>query len=73
MGVPDLDTFGRALSLWWLWQEWGDDPKPWEGTEVPYSDIDRLLLNSSTIVTIDMATKRVSSTTAGWRARHLDI
>jgi hypothetical protein len=19
MGVLDLDTFGRALSLWWLW------------------------------------------------------
>ena len=52
MGVPDLDKFGRALRLRWLWQEWGDDPKPWVGTDVPCNNIDRLLFNASTRVTI---------------------
>jgi hypothetical protein len=51
MGVSNLDRLGRALRLRWLWQEWGDDPKPWVGTEVPCNDTDRLLFNS-TIVTI---------------------
>jgi len=51
-GVPDLDRFGRALRLRWLWQEWVDDAKPWVGTIVPCNDIDRLLFNSSTTVTI---------------------
>ena len=57
MGVPDLDRFGRALRLRWLWQEWGDDPKPWVGTEVPCNDTDRLLFNSSTTITIGNGNK----------------
>jgi hypothetical protein len=52
MGVPDLERFGRALCLHWLWQEWTDDSKPWVGTEVPCKDIDRLLFNASTTITI---------------------
>jgi hypothetical protein len=28
LGVLDLEKFGRALSLRWLWQEWSDDSKP---------------------------------------------
>jgi hypothetical protein len=52
MGVPDLDRFGRALRLRWLWQEWGDDPKPWVGTNMSCNDMDRLLFNASTRVTI---------------------
>jgi hypothetical protein len=52
MGVPDLERFGRALHLRWLWQEWTDDCKPWVGTEVPCKDIDRLLFNASTTITI---------------------
>ena len=57
MGVPDLDRFGRALRLRWLWQEWGDNPKPWVGTEVPCNDTDRLLFNSSTTITIGNGNK----------------
>ena len=52
MGVLDLDRFGRALCHRWLWQEWGDDPKPWVGTDMPCNDMDRLLFNASTRVTI---------------------
>ena len=29
MGVPDLERFGRALRLRWLWQEWTYDFNPW--------------------------------------------
>ena len=43
---------GRALRLRWLWQEWGDDPKPWVGMDVPCNNMDRLLFNASTRVTI---------------------
>ena len=52
MGVLDLDRFGRAPRLRWLWQEWGDDPKPWVGTDMPCNDMDCLLFNASTRVTI---------------------
>jgi hypothetical protein len=46
-----------ALRLHWFWQEWGDDPKPWVGTEVPCNDTDHLLINSSTTVTIGNGNK----------------
>ena len=46
-GVPNLDKFERALRLRWLWQEWVEDSKPWLGSELPCSDVDRLLFNAS--------------------------
>jgi hypothetical protein len=33
LGVLDLERFGRALRLRWLWQEWGIDPKTLGGNE----------------------------------------
>jgi hypothetical protein len=50
--VSDLERFGRTLRLRWLWQEWGQDPKPWVGLGVPCKDTGKLLFNSSTTVTI---------------------
>jgi hypothetical protein len=52
MGVPDLDKFGRALWLRWLWQEWVEDSKSWLGFELPCSDVDRLLFNASIRITL---------------------
>ena len=52
LGVPDLEIFGRALRLRWLWQEWTEDSKPWIGMDLSCSHIDRLLFNASTTVTI---------------------
>jgi hypothetical protein len=52
MGLPDLDRFGHALHLQWLWQEWGDDPKPCMGTQVLCNDIDCPMYNASTTITI---------------------
>jgi len=51
LGVPELDKFGRAPQLQWLWQEWTDPSKPRAGSELPYKPVDRLLFNASTIVT----------------------
>jgi hypothetical protein len=39
--ISDLDKFGRALRLRWLWQEWEDDTKPWVGTDTTTNDNDR--------------------------------
>ena len=50
--MPDLNRFGRALRLCWLWQEWVEDSKPWIGSELPYTDVDRLLFNSSINITL---------------------
>ena len=52
LGVLDLERFGRALRLRWLWQEWVDDSKPWSGSELPCTDVDRLLFNSSINITL---------------------
>jgi len=57
LGVPDLDKFSRALRLRWLWQEWTDGSKPWVGLQVPCNDIDRLLFQASTSVSIGNGTK----------------
>jgi hypothetical protein len=55
--VPDLDRFGRAIHLRWLWQEWVEQSKPWLGLELPCSNADRLLFNSSIIITLGDGTK----------------
>jgi hypothetical protein len=52
LGVPDLERFGHALRLRWLWQDWTEDSKPWAGIDLPCNDIDRLLFNSSTTVSL---------------------
>ena len=52
LGVTDLDKFGRALRVRWLWQEWYDDHKPWSGTDVPCNEVDIFFFNASTTVSI---------------------
>ena len=52
LGVLDLDKFCRALRVRWLWQEWSADNKPWSGLEIPCSEMDGLLFNASTAITI---------------------
>ena len=52
LGVPDLEKFGRALRLRWLWQDWTDPTKPWASMDLPCKPADRLLFNPSTIVTL---------------------
>jgi len=52
LGVLDLDKFGRALRMRWLWQKWHAENKPWAGLEIPCTEMDRLLFNASTTITI---------------------
>jgi len=52
LGVLDLELFGRALRLRWLWLEWTDQERPWVGTTVPCDAMDRQLFRISTVVTI---------------------
>jgi len=52
LGVPDLERFGRALRLRWLWHDWVDDSKSWSGSELPCTEDDRLLFNSSIIISL---------------------
>jgi hypothetical protein len=52
LGILDLDLFGRALRLRWMWLEWVDPDRPWGGTELPVTEIDRQLFRTSTVVTI---------------------
>jgi len=36
----------------WLWQKWHAENKPWAGLEIPCTEMDRLLFNASTTITI---------------------
>jgi hypothetical protein len=52
LGIPDLEKFGRALRLRWLWQDWTDDSKPWVVSGLPCSKDNRLLFKASTMIMI---------------------
>jgi hypothetical protein len=46
----DLELFGRVLRLRWLWYEWTEPDRPWVGTEVSCTDIDKQFFRASTEV-----------------------
>ena len=48
----DLDRFGRAMRLRWLWLEWTDDTRPWCGMQTPCDKTDRQLFRASTEITL---------------------
>ncbi|CAN6171901.1 unnamed protein product [Urochloa humidicola] len=52
LGVMDLELFSRALRLRWLWYQWTEPDRPWVGTEVPCSELDKQLFRASTTVTV---------------------
>ena len=66
--MPNLDKFGRALRLRWLWQEWVEDSKPWLGSELPCSDVDRLLFNASIKISLGDGAK-----TRFWHHNWLEV
>jgi hypothetical protein len=51
-GITDLERFGRALRLRWLWGQWKHPDKPWCNSEIPVDDIDQALFAAATKVTI---------------------
>lgn len=52
LGITDLDKFGRALRLRWLWYEWTETSRPWVGFGTPCDAMNRILFNASTVITI---------------------
>jgi hypothetical protein len=50
LGIKDLDCFGRALRLRWLWHQWDGEQKPWDGLELPIAEEDTALFNAATVV-----------------------
>jgi hypothetical protein len=54
IGIPDLQCFGRALRLRWLWFKWKTPNKPWCGMELP---VDEALFATATKVTVHNGTK----------------
>lgn len=52
LGVLDLGNFSRALRLRWLWYSWVDPDRPWVGSVVPCTEVDKQLFRCSTSVTI---------------------
>ena len=50
LGILNLDKFGRALRLRWMWHSWNSPSKPWVGTPTPCDVTDqRLFAACSTI------------------------
>ena len=58
LGILDLDLFSRALRLPWLWYQWTDPDRPWVGTDLPVSAVDRQLFRVSTVVTAQREKKK---------------
>lgn len=52
LGVLDLDLFGRALRLRRMWFQWTEQDRPWVGTEVSCSEVDKQFFRASTQVTV---------------------
>jgi hypothetical protein len=65
--VLDLEKFSYALQLRWLWQEWTDSSKPWEGLQIPCNKLDRLMFQAFTTVGIGKGIKAKF-----WHHRWLD-
>jgi hypothetical protein len=52
LGITDLERFGRALRLRWLWCQWKQSDKPWCNSELPINDVDEALFAAGTKVTV---------------------
>lgn len=52
LGITNLDCFGRALRLHWLWLQWNDPDRPWAGSQLPCDVSDMALFRVSTVITI---------------------
>lgn len=66
LGIKDLDKFGRALRLRWLWHIWDPCARPWKLLFKTKDQIDRQLFFASTEVALSNGTN-----TPFWEARWL--
>jgi hypothetical protein len=48
LGITDLERFGCALRIWWLWYQWKNPEKSWCDSELRVDKIDEALLVAAT-------------------------
>jgi hypothetical protein len=51
-GILNLDCFGRALCLTWLWVKRKSPDKPWCSTDLPVDSVDEAMFTTTTRVTV---------------------
>jgi hypothetical protein len=66
LGIKDLEKFGRALRLRWLWFNWDHQERPWKHLLKVTDHVDRLLFFSSTTISVGNG-----KCTPFWEARWL--
>ena len=68
LGILDLERFGRALRLRWLWFSWTNPEKPWSTSELPVDNTDRALFAAATRVRVNNGKKGslLAFKLAGW-------
>ena len=49
LGILDLERFGRALRLRWLWYKWTNPEKPWSSLDLLVDNTDRALFAAATL------------------------
>ena len=47
-----MEKFSRALRIRWLWFQWTNPERPWNGRAVPVDAEDMALFNAATVVTV---------------------
>jgi hypothetical protein len=52
LGIRDLERFGRALRLRWLWYKWTKPDVVWSGADLPIDIRDVALFSAATWVTV---------------------
>jgi len=67
LGILDLERFGRALRLRWLWFSWTNPEKPWSTSELPVDNTDRALFAAATRVRVNNGKKALF-----WHSSWLD-
>jgi hypothetical protein len=67
LGIKDLERYGRALRLRWLWKNWDDSDRPWKLLSARCDQADRALFFTSTVISVGNGKK-----TPFWEARWLN-
>jgi hypothetical protein len=65
LGMVDLERFGRALRLRWLWFQWKCPDKAWNRSELPIDSVDESLFAAATRVHIHNG-KKAKFWTSSW-------
>jgi hypothetical protein len=69
LGITDLSNFNKALHLWWQWQAWQTEEKPWIGLDIPSSESEIQLFWTYTSIKVGNSS-RVSFWADRWLHGH---